>query len=717
MMLNRFLQEIVKGINIIPSLLFYIFSNKKTLAEFLLGSLCSISAILVFTSYNYNLTLWDFPFISVLVIFLFINFFFIGIFYYLLHKKSYNRAHIFDLGKKDLRDFPIFWNRVHIVQLIIVIMLFIYMLVNPYSLCLAYIFSYFLVFIMYRRTNIKIRKKSIESGKTLFVPNISDYDKEFDSDNYFNNQHTIIGEHKTYKKRINYELRNSIYCESKVTKIVLNKPIKSSRIEVSVASDSLIKSNNTIKIYFDDIIIINKRISLLHKGWNDFRRLSNVYRKSEINEIVIELEKRDSIYFSYKKKKIVNQTKQKNIIVLLVDGLRKDMVYSYDKKIITPSINNFFSNYTKYENAYVQGEWTLPTFASMATSLYSSHHRVVHPDYSKTRQLPDNVKTYVEIMQENGYHTLYHAGVPRVSHLFGYHRGNESLFFPDDRKDSKSKILNTVDFLNIKTDVNKFVFLHLMDLRTPMKMHSPLCWDNLSLVDSGDLEILIDSNDNKITDEEKYFTEMYINKVKELDLSLGLLFDKIENSYLKNNTTVILTSDHGINLPTDNVENWRIKQFSKERMQVPLLLRCPWRPESFNKAYSGLVEISIDLYPTILELSNTNINPSIYSKSILPDQNGNYLGKDYVVSEMLYKDRYDCRIMDDDFEYYKSFRWDINSTIEEKLKVRKGSAFLDISDSKSSVVINKFRSIVSNLQLLTNRDDIQAPFSSMSSFI
>ena len=699
------------------SLYFYILSNKKTFAEFLLGSLCSISAIIAITEYNYNLTLWDFPFISVLIIFLCINFFVIGIFYYLLYKKSYNRAHIFNLGKKDLRDFPIIWNRVHLFQLIIVIILYKYMLVNSYSLCLTYIFSYFLVFIMYLSTNIIIRKKSIESGRSLFVPSVSDYNKEVDSDNYFNNQHNIVGKHRTFKKRINNELRNSIYCESNVTKIVLNKPIQPSQIEISVATDLIIKSNNHVEIFFDGKVVLKKRISLLHSGWNDFRGLSTVYGKSEVNEIVIKLKNRNTIYFSYKKKKIVKQKNQRNIIVLLIDGLRKDMIGIYNSQQYTPSINRFFSNYTKYENAYVQGEWTLPTFASMVTSLYSSHHRVIHPDYSKTRQLPIDVNTYIELLQKNGYYTLSYASTPRASHLLGYQRGNDSLFYLDDIRDTRSIILNTIDFLNVQTDVNKFVSLHLMDLRTPIKMKSPLCWDNLSLVNNNDLEILNNSKDFEYHDEEKYFADMYINKVKEIDLLLGLLFDKIENSDLKSNTTVILTSDHGINLPTDNVENWRKKQFSKERMQVPLLLRCPWKPESFNKAYSGFVESSIDLYPTILELSNTNVKSSIYSKSILPDQNGNYIGKDYVVSEMLYKGRYDCRIMDDDFEYYKSFNWTENGPIEEKLKERKAGAFLDISDSKSTVIINKFRSIVANLQLLTNRDDLQAPFYSMSSFI
>ena len=142
--LDKTLQdEMIKGIRKTLSLFFYFLSNKKTLADFLCGSLCSISAIIAITKYKYSLTLWDFPFISILIFFLFINSFLIGIFYYLLDEKSYNKAHIYDLGKNDLRDFPIIWNRVHLLQFIIVLILYYYRVTNIYALFTTYTFSYF----------------------------------------------------------------------------------------------------------------------------------------------------------------------------------------------------------------------------------------------------------------------------------------------------------------------------------------------------------------------------------------------------------------------------------------------------------------------------------------------------------------------------------------------------------------------------------------------
>ena len=420
--------------------------------------------------------------------------------------------------------------------------------------------------------------------------------------------------------------------------------------------------------------------------------------------------------FLIKKKTIINQKNQKNIIVLLLDGLRKDMIYGNGKNNISPSINNFFSKFTRYDNAYTQGEWTLPAFASMVTSLYSSHHRVIHPDYSKTRQLPESVDTCFEIMQK-WLPYIVPCKCSRVSHLFGYQRGNDSLFYPHDIRDSKSIIFNTLDFLNKKSDVNKFIFLHLMDLRSPLKLSSPYCWDDLSLVKSGDLEILNKTNQDSILNEEKYFTTMYRNKIKETDLLLGILFDKIENSNLKSNTSVILTSDHGINLPTDGVENWRKKQFSEERMQVPLFLRCPWRDETFKKTYSGYVESSIDLSPTIFDLSGVEANTSSYSKSFLPDLKGNFTGKKHIISEMLYKDRYDCRIIDKEFEYLRSFYFNNDEPNVEIIKKIKDKNFLNPSNKDYLDILKYFQSLTLDLNLLTKKDSVLSNFKLIDKFI
>ena len=715
MILNKsvIIEHFINGTKKALGLLSYIVFNKKILIQFAFCSLSSLAPITAIVVLKYELDILGLPSISLHIVFLCLNFIVICTLYYLFYRKSYNKAHIFDLGKKDLREYPIIWSRAYIFQLLFIIGSVKYHSLDVIYFWLLYIVSHLMVYLMYVASNVIIRNKANDSGKSLFVPSLSDFDKELDPDRYFIKQHKVEGKHRVIKKLINNELRNTIYCRAVRTKILFNKPILSSLLEISIASDSTIKRDSVVEILFDDCTVLKKRTSLLHKGWNDFRGLSNICKHSKINQITVKIEKGVDIYFTYKTKTIIKKDEQKNIIVLLIDGLRKDSVGLYNLNQATPSIDGFFSDYTKYENAYVQGEWTLPSFASMATSLYSSHHRVMHPDYSMTPQLPKEINTYLEQLQEKGYHTYYHAGAPRASHLFGYQRGVDRFSYQKDNKNSESIILNAINFLNTNEEVNKYIFLHLMDLRTPIRLKSPMCWDNLSLVNKSDLEILNNSNST----EDRSFTKMYNNKVIDLDSVLSLLFDKVENSHLKSNTSVILTSDHGINLPTDSVINWKEKQFSDERMIVPLLLRCPWKPESFNKTYSEKVEVSIDLYPTLLELSEAKGPSSAYSKSFLPNHEGTYQGKSFVISEMFYKDRYDCRILNDEFEYYKRFHTKGNGKTEEMLIEINEGASIDKSDTRYSDIIDRFRSIIADLQLLSNEDDVSKPFSSLSSYI
>jgi iduronate 2-sulfatase len=81
---------------------------------------------------------------------------------------------------------------------------------------------------------------------------------------------------------------------------------------------------------------------------------------------------------------------------------------------------------------------------------------------------------------------------------------------------------------------------------------------------------------------------------------LGQLLDEVDKLGLKDDTAVILSSDHGWGLGEHN--HWlKYTNFETDAM-VPVFIRAPWKTSSQGKRSAALVE-TIDFYPTLVELA------------------------------------------------------------------------------------------------------------------
>src|SRR4030095_15195135 len=66
----------------------------------------------------------------------------------------------------------------------------------------------------------------------------------------------------------------------------------------------------------------------------------------------------------------------RNLVVICIDTLRADHVssYGYARKT-TPLIDDVARDRTSFANAYAQSDWTVPSTASLLTSLYTHEKR------------------------------------------------------------------------------------------------------------------------------------------------------------------------------------------------------------------------------------------------------------------------------------------------------------------------------------------------------
>ena len=96
----------------------------------------------------------------------------------------------------------------------------------------------------------------------------------------------------------------------------------------------------------------------------------------------------------------------------------------------------------------------------------------------------------------------------------------------------------------------------------------------------------------------RHFIQAYLASVASIDELIGHILDTIDNSPLKDNTIIILTSDHGWGM---GEKDYLYKNsLWQESTQVPLIIRAPGVAKAGGMA--GHCVSLIDLYPTLIDL-------------------------------------------------------------------------------------------------------------------
>jgi arylsulfatase A-like enzyme len=99
-----------------------------------------------------------------------------------------------------------------------------------------------------------------------------------------------------------------------------------------------------------------------------------------------------------------------NIVLITVDTFRADHLGSYGyHRPTSPRLDELAARGVRFDRAWSQAPWTLPSMATAHTSLYPSQHRAVEAETPLSRER----LTLAEVFRNAGYRTL-----AVVSHLF-----------------------------------------------------------------------------------------------------------------------------------------------------------------------------------------------------------------------------------------------------------------------------------------------------------
>ena len=313
----------------------------------------------------------------------------------------------------------------------------------------------------------------------------------------------------------------------------------------------------------------------------------------------------------------INQPPQ-GIILISLDTLRADHlgIYGYHRNT-SPFIDAFAKESVVFENAVVQSQWTLPSHASIMTSLYPSSHGVTEIKDS----LSEEHVTLAELLRREGYATGAFTDGAFLRKRFGLNQGFD-LYDGERRVGIKEILPKVKKWLEEHKSTPFFLFIHCYDIHAPYDPPPP--YDSIfqDFTYTGNLSPSTETiwsatwEGLKINDEDaRYFMALYDGGIRYTDEKIGELLSYLRDSGLEKQSLIIITSDHG----DEFLEHGRLghqQLYYRPNLHVPLIVRVPGLPKKEIRIRE-LVQ-SIDLMPTILELAGLPVHPNVQGRSLLP---------------------------------------------------------------------------------------------------
>ncbi len=282
----------------------------------------------------------------------------------------------------------------------------------------------------------------------------------------------------------------------------------------------------------------------------------------------------------------MSNARAKNLLFLCVDTLRADHLGAYGASPSpSPAIDELARTGIVFERAYAHASWTLPSFASVLTSLYSSTHGC----WTKENRLGDAFTTLPENFRAAGFDTYGIASHIFFDRDYGLQQGfdgfddelahprGEEGWIPVTSPLVSEKAVRWLEQRVSAKDVDPwFLWLHYFDPHVPY-------------VDHARAETGAETPDEHAR---------YVAEIAFTDRYVGEVLLALERLGLSDETVVVFLSDHGEAFEEHPGVRRHSKSLFDEELRVPLVVRVPGldarRVTSFVR--------TVDLYPTLLEL-------------------------------------------------------------------------------------------------------------------
>lgn len=318
----------------------------------------------------------------------------------------------------------------------------------------------------------------------------------------------------------------------------------------------------------------------------------------------------------------LGQDENRDIILITVDTLRADHLadWGYSRKT-APNLSRFIKEGIQYQNALAAAPWTLPSLASIHTSLYPLEHRA---RFAKTK-IPDRFETLAKRLKKAGYYT---AGA--VAHEFAGRNHNFQMgfdAFDDSLKRRHASDVTSKDLTKIAlAQVRKaplgsplFLWVHYFDPHFAYVRHPEYGFADAPAKNVSEkyrkTEISMRFLKKYVGKDAKremkglleYSQAVYDEEIAFTDLWVGRLWNGIEKTRKKKKIVGCLTSDHGEYFAERGLL-FHGRDLYNQLIHVPLILFGDIENDLKDKKVKQAVSLT-EIPKTLVELAGITDHP------------------------------------------------------------------------------------------------------------
>ncbi len=315
-----------------------------------------------------------------------------------------------------------------------------------------------------------------------------------------------------------------------------------------------------------------------------------------------------------------------NVLLVTVDTLRADRLGFDGYGLPTsPRLDALAESGVVFDRAQGASSWTLPSLATILTSLYTSTHGC----WTFVDPLQPSFHTLAETLRDAGYDTAAVASHVFLGTDYGLHQGFTHfdddlvhwLVASHDAISSPEVSDKGIRFLENKAAVPEegpwLLWLHYFD---PHEIYQP---------HEGFLEPFGIDPDARGTFDVEQESRLYDGEVAFTDHHVGRVLDALERLGLADDTLVVFVADHGEEFG-DHGSRRHGHTLYGELVRTPLVVRAP----GFAPSRVDALVHTVDLAPTVLELVGLAPVADQTGRSLVPLMRGEELPERGVLAEL-----------------------------------------------------------------------------------
>ncbi|MDB2265479.1 sulfatase [Halorubrum ezzemoulense] len=341
-----------------------------------------------------------------------------------------------------------------------------------------------------------------------------------------------------------------------------------------------------------------------------------------------------------------------NVILVVMDTTRAETIFdgrSIDSKIM-PNLSSIANEGIVFSNAYSTAPWTLPSHASMFTGQYTHNHNT----HAGSKGFSPNVEPLPQLLKESGYQTICISNNEWISPEIGFDTGFEDFYKgwelistnfdlvnvskeEDNIVSQFKKVLTSSNiseiplnlinglfmkkirylydsgawltnykikkWFNQNQDKDKPFFMFINYIEPHLEYSPPTEFVNKNTVDwsvNQDPWAYVTGEVDMDSSDFESLMELYEGEIRYLDYRLGKLFSFLKSIDKYEDTTIIITGDHGENIGDHSLMDHQYS-LHDSLLHVPLVIK-PSSSIDRTDNVTNQVELR-DLFPTILSLA------------------------------------------------------------------------------------------------------------------